>query len=51
MEELHRQVEGDEDTELKRGASKMESVREVKKRERWNSSHGEVSGSEPAPLP
>lgn len=35
MGELNRQVEGDEDTELKRGDSKMESVREVKKHERW----------------
>lgn len=49
MEELNRQLEGNEGTELRRGDSEMESVRGVKKHKRRTSSHEGVSGSELAP--
>lgn len=35
VEELYRRLEGDEETELKRGDSEMRSMREVRKHERW----------------
>lgn len=49
VEELNRHLKGDEDTEVRRGDRKMETVRGVKKHKRWTFSHGEVLGYEPAP--
>lgn len=48
MEELNRRLEGGEKTESKGGYSETESMREVKKHERWTSGREWVSGSEAA---